>query len=388
MSIDPNDPAAPVAVPESVPVIWFVGKVQSGKTSIIRALTGATEAEVGNGFEACTRTARVFDFPQAAPVVRFLDTRGIGEANYDPAEDIAVSERNAHLVLCTVRAMDPNQGQIVEILKTVRKRRPEWPVVVCQTCLHEGYESGQRHVLPYPFDANGRPDASCPPALARALTWQRTLFESIPGSPPRFVAIDFTKDDDGFVPRDYGFDALIAALTDAAPEGLAGTFLAHASRSADARAKRAHPQILGYALAAAAADVVPLAGIVAVPGLQAKMLHAVGQAYGVSWNGRTMREFAGALGMGTMAKLLSTFGLRELAKLIPVYGQSVGAVAAAATSFATTYALGKAAGYYLSRRQSGDLKTADVLQTYQRELKAAFNIAKERQLDVSGRPPA
>ncbi len=66
------------------PVVWLVGKVQSGKSSIIRSLTQSTEAEIGQGFRACTRTARVFDFPGQAPIIRFLDTRGLGEVAYDP----------------------------------------------------------------------------------------------------------------------------------------------------------------------------------------------------------------------------------------------------------------------------------------------------------------
>src|SRR5690606_40968696 len=71
----------------------FLGKVQSGKTSIVRALTGCTDAEIGTGYAPCTRTSRVFDFPPEAPVIRFLDTRGLGEARYDPTEDLRSEER-------------------------------------------------------------------------------------------------------------------------------------------------------------------------------------------------------------------------------------------------------------------------------------------------------
>jgi 50S ribosomal subunit-associated GTPase HflX len=77
------------------PVVWFLGKVQSGKTSIIRVMTGCSAAEVGNGFKACTKTARVFDFPQEAPLIRFLDTRGVGETGYDPTRDPSAASRVA-----------------------------------------------------------------------------------------------------------------------------------------------------------------------------------------------------------------------------------------------------------------------------------------------------
>lgn len=44
--------------------------------------------EVGNGFAPCTMTAMSYAFPQDTPVMRFLDTRGLGEADYDPDEDL------------------------------------------------------------------------------------------------------------------------------------------------------------------------------------------------------------------------------------------------------------------------------------------------------------
>ena len=74
------------------PVVWLLGKVQSGKTSIIRVLTQSSDAEIGSGFRACTRTARVFDFPNEAPIIRFLDTRGLGEVAYDPSDDIGFAK--------------------------------------------------------------------------------------------------------------------------------------------------------------------------------------------------------------------------------------------------------------------------------------------------------
>src|SRR5690606_21717936 len=67
----------------SAPLVWMLGKVQSGKSSIIQALTGSTAAEIGDGFRACTRTSQVFDFPSDVPIIRFLDTRGLGEIQYE-----------------------------------------------------------------------------------------------------------------------------------------------------------------------------------------------------------------------------------------------------------------------------------------------------------------
>ena len=107
------------------PVVWLLGKVQSGKTSIIRVMTEGSAAEVGNGFKACTKTARVFDFPQEAPLIRFLDTRGVGEAGYDPTEDLTFCEDQAHLLIVTMRALDPQQETIVDAVRAIRRRHPE-----------------------------------------------------------------------------------------------------------------------------------------------------------------------------------------------------------------------------------------------------------------------
>jgi uncharacterized protein (DUF697 family) len=370
--------AIAVRAREAAPVVWLLGKVQSGKTSIVRVLTGCERAEIGNGYRPCTRTAAVFDFPAEAPAIRFLDTRGLGEAAYDPAGDIAFHEGKAHLILAVMRALDPGQEAILEVVRGARRRHPGWPVVVAQTCLHEGYARGQAHVLPYPYNgAAGNP--AVPAGLARSLQHQRSLFEELPGDGPLlFVPLDFTLPEDGFTPSEYGAGALMAALRTAAPEGLAASLHEAHGALRDALAERAHPYIAGYAAAAAAADVVPAAGLVAVPAVQAKLLHSLAQIYGVAWDRRLMAEFGGCLGAGTLTRYLAGFGVRELAKLIPGYGQTAGAAAAAVTSFATTYALGKAAGVFLARRRAGESDPKAVADAYAAALSEAFTLAKSR----------
>src|ERR1700683_2959134 len=73
-----------------IPCLWLLGKTGSGKTSIVRFLTGAADAEIGRGFRPQTQYSRLFNFPDDdVPILKFLDTRGLGEAGYDPAEDLA-----------------------------------------------------------------------------------------------------------------------------------------------------------------------------------------------------------------------------------------------------------------------------------------------------------
>jgi uncharacterized protein (DUF697 family) len=364
------------------PVVWLVGKVQSGKTSIIRTLTGASDAEIGAGFRACTRTARICDFPAEAPIIRFLDTRGLGEAAYDPAEDIAFCEDRAHLILAVVKALDAEQSAVVGAVRAARARHPDWPVVVVQTSLHEGYAPGHGHILPYPF-AEGAVGEAVPETLARALAHQRSLFGKIPGrTAPGFAAIDFTQPGDGFDPPDYGREELIAALVAAAPAAVRVALRELPGAGADADSRSVNAHILGFAVAAGASDALPVAGVVTVPVLQAAMLRQVAQLHGMAWDRRGYTEFLAALGAGTLLRTASTFGIRQLVKLIPVYGQTVGAATAAAASFAVTYAIGKAASYYLTQRQRGR-HAEDVAAVYREALRGAFGMAGERE----GRAP-
>jgi len=380
------DTMSTTPVPLTAPVVWLLGKVQSGKTSIVRTLTGATDTEIGAGFKATTTTARVFDYPADAPLIRFLDSRGLGEAKYDPAADIVANGGRAHLLLVVMKALDQQQTAVLTVVRQVRERRPDWPILVAQTSLHDGYKTGAAHLQPYPF-GNLEPSAlriaGVPDDLARSLARQRSLFDDIPGRQRiLFVPLDFTLPEDGYQPSDYGLPVLLSALYEVAPASIVASLRETLSTANASLASRSHPHILAYATAAAAADVLPFAGAVAVPGLQAKLLHSLAAIYGVPWDGRTLAEFAGCLGTGTIMRMLSVFGIRELVKLLPWYGQTAGAAAAAAASFATTFAIGKAGTYFLSRRRLGEADPAGVHRAYAEALQQAFKSAPDRRRDI------
>ena len=101
----------------------------------------------------CTRTASMYSFPNDDECfVRFLDTRGLGEAGRDAAAEIPKLEAEADLIVVVVKAMDHAQQHVLDILKGVAARHPDWPVLVLQTALHEGYPAGcMRHAIPYPY---------------------------------------------------------------------------------------------------------------------------------------------------------------------------------------------------------------------------------------------
>lgn len=337
------------------PIIWLLGKSQAGKTSIIRGLTGAEHTEIGGGFRPCTRTSEIYDFPtKVEPIVRFLDTRGLGEASYDPQEDINLCQEQAHLVLLVVRAMDHALAPLIEPLREIRRKHPRWPIIVAQTCLHDGYSSrDMQHPLPYPYDK--WPPREVPTDLVRSLQSQRDVLSEFTD---RFVAIDFTLPDDGYLETLYGVEALWNAIEDAHPHGLRAILSEspeiHQDWSAG-RMRLAQRQILSYSVAAGvlAATPLPLVEAPLVLAVHAKMFHSLGSIYGQKITASTIAEISGTLGMGYMARLAG----RSMMKLVP----GVGSVAASVTTGSATYALGRSICYYFTTVQDGNVPDAKTL---------------------------
>src|SRR5262249_37054845 len=114
-----------------IPVVWPFGKTQSVKTTIIRYLTGADEAEIGEGFKPCTRFSRQYQFPTAeAPLLTFLDTRGLDEPGYDPAEDLARFDNLAHVMVVTAKVMDHALENVLGHLERIRHGARSRPVAL------------------------------------------------------------------------------------------------------------------------------------------------------------------------------------------------------------------------------------------------------------------
>jgi uncharacterized protein (DUF697 family) len=338
-------------------VVWLLGKTGAGKTAIVAALTGDARAEVGLGFESCTRTAAFYDVPPEAPLLRFLDTRGLGEAGYDPRIDLAWCEEQSHLVLAVMQVSDPAQHVVLSALHEARRRHPEWPVVVAQTGLHRLYPADMVHPMPYCY--TGEPEdetqASVPHALCQALAYQRKLFDGLTGPRPRFVPIDFTLPEDGYPPSDYGLEVLSRVLSDVGPVAFETLNRARADMDSDRIRAKARPLIYGYSAAAAGAGAVPVP-LVGVGGLAtaiAMLLRALATRYGVAWTPPTFAQFSGAIGGGALAWWTLRYGLREMLKLVPILGTVAAGALNAAAAFAVTVAIGEAACVWLAYRRRG-----------------------------------
>jgi uncharacterized protein (DUF697 family) len=359
-----------------VPVIWMFGRTQSGKTSVIKHLTGAERAAIGKGFEPCTRFSARYQFPTAeAPLVTFLDTRGLDEPGYDPGEDLARFGDEAHVVVVTVKAMDHGQENVLTHLRTLRKAHPTRPVLLVLTCLHEAYPQ-QQHPTPYPFTDNGEPDPNGAPVhddLKRSLAEQRERFA---GLFDRAVAVDLTVPEEGFTEPDYGGEALRAALLDLLPAALRQTLLTLREAMSDLQdlfEQQALPYVVGYSTLAATAGTipVPLLDLALLSGIQSRMVYHLAKLYGQPRDQRRYLELAGTLG----GSIVFRQGVRELIKLVPYFGTVAGAVACGALAGATTFALGKAACYYYSAVHRGHVPRPEELKRYfnEQRLWAAAN---------------
>jgi uncharacterized protein (DUF697 family) len=344
-----------------VPLFWLLGKTGSGKTSVIHFLTGAEQAEIGDGFRPQTRTSREYDFPSSeAPLVRFLDTRGLAEAHYDPTEDLQRFNEQANVVVVTARVMDHALAPVIEPLTRIRRARPERPVLLVLTCLHEAYPR-QQHPLPDPFE--GQQDfsgAEVPsglgPDLLRSLQLQQQRFT---GLVDRIVPVDLTPPEEGFSEPEFGGDRLRAALVDLLPTAYRQTllFLDDSMRSlSDLNERRALPYVLGYGMMAATAAAVPLpwVDIPVVTALQSHLVYRLARIYNRPLAARTFLEMAGPIGGRLLARQL----LRGATKIIPY----VGIAANAALAYAYTFALGKACCWYFGQLHQGNAPTSEQLQ--------------------------
>jgi uncharacterized protein (DUF697 family) len=343
-----------------VPVFWMLGRTQSGKTSIIKYLTGASQAEIGQGFKPCTRFSREYQFPSPeAPLLTFLDTRGLDEPGYEAQEDLAKFDRQAHLILLTVKVMDHGQQSLLDNLPAIRKSAPQRPILLILTCLHEAYPQ-QQHRARYPFDKAGS-ESDVPEPLARCLEEQRARFSPLVDA---IVPIDLTPAEEGFNDPNYGGSYLKATLLEALPAAYRQTLLTLEEANQglkEIHARRALPYILGYSTIAATAGAFPIpwVDLFILPGIQTRMIFHLAQLYGQPLTGRRFLELAGTLGLG-MALRQAT---RELMKLIPI----VGSVAGGALGGASTYALGQAFCFYYAEVLKGHVVSPEELKGYYRD---------------------
>ena len=310
--------------------LWLLGKTGAGKSSLIQALTGESAADIGNGFKPCTKTTRAYDFPNDHPWVRFLDTRGLGEVSYNPEQDITELQSSSHAIAVVARLDDPVQKEVCDALVKIRRHAASIrskDLVVVHTFLEIAGDARETQ---------------------RQLETNQKAFETAWGNAIDYRMVDLSEPSE-LDPS--SLDDLKSLLVGRLPD----LYLwLHEQASDDARENnfiKHKSEILWYSGAAAASDLIPAAGLITVPSLQAKMLHSLANRHGIEWDKRTFLEFVGTIGTGAGLQYGLSLGARQLAKFVPVYGQSVGAAVSSAMSFSVTYALGRVAAYYLYMKE-------------------------------------
>ena len=284
------------------PVFWLLGKTQAGKSSLIRALTA--NAEVGNGFQPCTKRSQFYDFPSSShPLIRFLDTRGLGETAYNPSDDLAWCANQAHLLIVVMKVFDMNQREIVDAALSIHKEHPNWQIIVLQTTLHEGYSKHTaQHIEPYPYQEKLIPP-TVPHELTQALLHQRDWFK---GVPVHFVPIDFTLPEDGFNCVNYGLDELWDVIELALPKSIIGLLRGSEQHKEllDFHAREAHPHIIGYSVLNTGMGAIPIAGLPLVLGVQGKLFHSIASIYNLKLSKQLFAEFTVLVGTGVGVGML------------------------------------------------------------------------------------
>lgn len=345
-----------------VPVFWLFGKTGSGKSSIVRYLTGASQAEIGNGFRPQTTMSSQYDFPTSdQPIVRFLDTRGLGEAGYDPAEDLKLFDAMTHVVVVVARVMDHALKDVVEPLRVIRAARPSRPVVLALTSLHEAYPFEQ-HPDPDPFEQVKPTDSlEAFPSLGSMTELQRSLTEQqrrFAGLVDRIVPIDLTQPQDGFAQPEFGGKRLEETLIDVLPAACRQALL-HLDEIRnslqDLTERRALPKIIGYSSLAATAAAAPLpwVDIPVVMGLQTRLIYVLADLYDQKMNVDMLAKMAGA----AAGQVALRFAVKAPLKFIPFVGQT----ANAAMAFAYTFSLGKACCWYFGEIRHGHVPAPEEL---------------------------
>ncbi len=335
-----------------LPVIWMLGKTGAGKSSIVQQLTGQSRAKIGNGFKPCTRNTAFYDYPPELPILRFLDTRGLGEVDFNAEADLQAFGQSSHALLVVCRIRDAEQSAVLEALGTIRKSASHIhrsAIIVVHTGADEFSDERDRR---------------------RAVEAQQTAMEAVWGGPIDYCTTGFAQLSDGSL-SDLGSRELRDLIGDKVPElSLWVRKKAHRDAEQD-NFDKLKTEVIWYAGTAAASDAIPAVGLVTVPAIQGKMLHSLARRYGIAWNARNFSEFTTALGTSFAFRYGASLVGRQLAKLVPGFGQLAGGAFAASVSYTSTYALGRAASSYLYHE-----KTATPID--ERSLQALYEDALEQ----------
>lgn len=349
----------------------LVGKPQSGKSSVVRGLTGVSAEIVGQGFRPHTQHTQQYQYPtEELPLLIFTDTVGLGDGTQETSEvirelvgELEPTASNARILILTVKVSDFATDTLKQIASRIRQKHSEVPVLLAVTCLHELYSA----------EVTDHPDY--PPTFAEIDRAFTRIQEDFKGLFDRAVLIDFTLEEDEFHPTFYGLETLMDTIAELLPEAEART-ISQLLNDRDAGQQiselyrdAARRYILPFSVMAGAAAAIPLplATMPVLTALQVSMVGALGQLYGQTLSPSQAGGVVSAIAGGFVAQAIG----RELIKFIPGFGS----VIAASWASAYTWALGEAACVYFGDLLGGKTPDPKRIQAAMRE---AFSEAKDR----------
>jgi uncharacterized protein (DUF697 family)/predicted GTPase len=355
----------------------LIGKPQSGKSSIVRGLTGVSAEIVGQGFRPHTQSTTRYTYPSIElPLLVFTDTVGLGDIDADTniliqelVDDLEAETSRPRIIILTVKINDFAIDTLRQIAKELRQKYPQIPCLLAVTCLHEVYPNSQTEHPEEPTSIE---------SVDRAFT---AIQQAFTGLFDRSVLIDFTLADDGYTPEFYGLETMRTTLADLLPEaesramsqlletngssliGESGDKLGNIYRDVARR------YILPFSIAAGTVAAIPLpfADLPVLTAIQVSMVGLLGKLYGQTLTRSQAGGVVSAIAGGFVAQLVA----RQLIKFIPGFGSVISASWAAAY----TVALGEGACVYFGDLMGG--KTPDP-QQIQLVMAESFTSAKDK----------
>jgi uncharacterized protein (DUF697 family)/predicted GTPase len=350
--------------------VVLIGKPQSGKSSIVRGMTGVGADIVGQGFRPHTQHTQRYVYPaQDLPLLIFTDTVGLGDVNQNLEEviqeligDLEKEAQVARILILTVKISDFATDTLRQVALKLRQQYPHIPCLLAVTCLHEMYPSKTQNHPDYPPNF---------PEINRTLAAMQLAFGEICD---RSVLIDFTLETDGYDPVFYGLAALADNLAELLPEAEAKAIYQLLDQRGSEEISNLYRDagrryILPFAVMAATLAAVPLpfATMPVLTALQISMVGLLGKLYGQTITPSQAGGIVSAIAGGFLAQAIG----RELIKFLP----GVGSVIAASWAGAYTWSLGEAACVYFGDLLGG--KNPDP-QKIQLVMQTAFAEAKNR----------
>ncbi len=348
----------------------LIGKPQSGKSSIVRGLTGVSSDIVGQGFRPHTQHTERYAYPsEELPLLVFTDTVGLGDIDRNTESIITELKseldretKRARILILTVKINDFATDTLKNIATELRQKYPQIPCLLAVTCLHEVY----------PPEVENHPVH--PPSYEELNRAFDTIKEDFKDLCDVSALIDFTLEEDGYLPVFYGLEALVEAIAELLPEAETNTIHqllddSAAKKIGDLYRDTARRYMIAFSSIAATLAAVPLpfATMPVLTALQVSMVGLLGKLYRQnltpSQAGGVISAFAGGF-------LAQTLG-RELIKFIPGFGS----VVAASWAAAYTWALGEGACVYFGDLMGGKKPDPKKIQSV---MKKSFQSAKER----------